>query len=409
MSIPTGKVDLQRAGRPRIAVVDMAVASDSPAGSCVLAQVLGLLASVDLTLFSERFDHPGLPGVEFIRVRAPERPVVLRYVVFHLSVPMHYLAWWLRGGRAACVQATQGQLPGAQICYAHFCHRGYLKRHWPGGSPPGVRRLSRWAVHRFNAFCEALALRRARLVVVPSHGLAREIAIDYPGVASKLRVIANPVAIEHFARPDGFDRAAARAANGFAADNVVLGFMALGDFARKGLGLLLAALADLNADGRATVRVLVVGGQAGEIAEFARLACELGVECCVRFVGLQRDVRAFLWACDAFAFPSAYEIFPLAVAQAAAAGLPVMVCEGVHGVEEFVADGVNGWVIARRRDAVLGWMNRVLADRGALPGMGLAAAQAVRPYALAAFQERWKELVMALLRGDGAQTAGQPA
>jgi len=180
----------------------------------------------------------------------------------------------------------------------------------------------------------------------------------------------------------------------------VLGFMALGDFARKGLGLLLAALADLPVAERAALRVLVVGGQAGEIAEFARLAADLGVAALVRFVGLQRDVRPFLWACDVFAFPSAYETFGLAVAQAAAAGLPAMVCDGVHGVEEFIVDGHNGWIIARRHEAIVAWLGCVLADRAAMPRMGLAAAQSVRPYALPVFQARWSELVAAVVRGD---------
>jgi len=397
-------LSLPRPGvRPRIAVVDMAVASDSPAGSCVLAEIQGLAATFDVTVFSERFDPCDMHGVEFVRVRAPDRPVLLRYLVFHLSVPVHYLAWWLRGGRAACVQATQGQLPGAAICYAHFCHRGYLRRQWPGNSASGLRRIARWAVHRFNAACEASALRRARWIVVPSRGLAREIAADYPAATAKVRVIANPVAIEYFTRPVTFARASARASHGFDDSHIVLGFMALGDFARKGLGLLLAALADLPVADRVALRVLVIGGQAGEIAEFVRLTTDLGVEVLVRFVGLQRDVRSFLWVCDAFAFPSSYETFGLAVAQAAAAGLPAMVCDGVHGVEEFIVDGHNGWVIARRHEAIVAWLARVLVDRASMPRMGLAAAESVRPYALPVFQARWLELIAAVVRGDVPQ------
>lgn len=387
----------------------MAVASDSPAGSCVLAEIQGLAATFDVTVFSDRFDPRDTPGVEFVRVRAPDRPVLLRYLAFHLSVPVHYLAWRLRGGRADCVQATQGQLPGAAICYAHFCHRGYLKRQWPGNSASGLRRVARWAVHRFNAACEAQALRQARWIVVPSRGLAREIAADYPATAGKVRVIANPVAIEHFARHAAFDRAAARASHGFDDGCLVLGFMALGDFARKGLGLLLEALADLPVAERSTLRVLVIGGHASEIAEFAGLAAERGVEALVRFVGLQRDVRPFLWACDVFAFPSAYETFGLAVAQAAAAGLPAMVCDGVHGVEEFIVDGHNGWIVARRHEAIVAWLGRVLVDRASMPHMGLAAVESVRRYALPVFQARWLALVAAVVRGDVPQPEFEPA
>ncbi len=397
------------ARRPRIAVVDMAVACDSPAGSCVLAEVHGLARTFDVTVFSERFEAQEVPGVEFIRVRAPDRPVVLRYLAFHLSVPLHYALWRLSGGRADCVQATQGQLPGSTICYAHFSHRGYLARQWRQTTASGPRRWARWAVHRFNAACEAVAMRHARWIVVPSRGLAREIAADYPAAAAKLRVISNPVAIERFARPRTFDRAGLRATHGFSDEQVVACFMALGDFERKGLGLLLSAFAALGADDRGRLRLLVVGGHPGEIAEFAELARVQGVAACVRFVGLQSDVRPFLWGSDVFAFPSSYETFGLAAAQAAAAGLPVMVCDGVHGLEEFVVDGVNGWSIARRQDAVVAWLMRVLAGRTALPRMGFAAAESVQRYALQAFQARWIELVTAVLRGDDPRSAVEPA
>jgi glycosyltransferase involved in cell wall biosynthesis len=395
--------------RPRIAVVDMAVADDSPAGSCVLAEVRGLARTFDVTVFSDRFDATGLPEVEFVRVRAPHRPVLLRYLVFHLALPLHLALWRLRGGRADCVQATQGQWPGARICYAHFSHRGYLARQWTLSQVTGPRRWARWSVHRFNAACEAMAMRRARWIVVPSQGLARELASDYPGIADRIRVIANPVAIERFERPPAFDRAAARAAHGFDDGQVVLAFMALGDFERKGLGLLLAALAALPETDRRGLGLMVVGGQPGEIDGFARLAATLGVAASVRFAGLQADVRPFLWLGDAFAFPSSYETFGLAAAQAAAAGLPVMACEGVHGLEDFVVDGINGWRIARSHHAVVAWLRRVLDERVALARMGQEAADAVRPYATAAFQARWRDLFRTVLGADAARAATELA
>jgi len=390
------------APRPRIAIVDMAVAPDSPAGSCVLAEVQGLAARFDLTVFSERFEPGDLRGVEFVRVRAPQRPVLLRYLAFHLSVPLHLALWRLRGGRASCVQATQGQSPGAAICYAHFCHRAYLKHHWHKSSVRGLRRLARFANHRFNAWCEAAALRRARCIVVPSQGLARELAAEYPDCATRLRVIPNPVAVEHFGRPAAFDRVSQRAVHGLGPEHLVLGFMALGDFARKGLGLLLQALAELAPAERASLRLLVIGGRPGEVAEFAALAKQLGVDDSLCFVGMQSDVRPFLWACDVFAFPSAYETFGLAVVQAAAAGLPVMVCEGLHGVEEFVVDGHNGWSIVRDRGAIVAWFARLFDERGELPRMAAAAAESVRPYARPIFQARWTSLIGALSSGSSS-------
>jgi glycosyltransferase involved in cell wall biosynthesis len=381
------------AGRQRVVVVDMAVSPTSPAGSCVLAEIQGLSAHFDVTVFSERFEPGAMRCVEFVRVRTPDRPVLLRYVVFHFSVPVHYMLWRLRGGRAACVQATQGQLPGAGICYAHFCHRAYLKQHWNKSSVTGARRWARFAAHRFNAWCEAITIRWARLVVVPSLGLARELASEYPACSSKLRVLANPVATSHFRQPPDFDKIAQRRVFGFDPGHLVLGFMALGDFERKGLGLLLQALAELASPQRQQLRILVIGGHAGEIAEFEALAARLGLAACVRFVGMQKDVRRHLWVCDVFAFPSTYEIFSLAVIQAAAAGLPVLVCNGVYGSEEFVVDGHNGWVVERNTSAVGAWLHRLTSERHRLPDMSAAAVLSVKRYDLETFQTCWTELI----------------
>ena len=238
--------------------------------------------------------------------------------------------------------------------------------------------------------------------MVPSRGLARELAREYPDCAAKLQVIANPVAAEHFARPPDFDREAQRGAQGFEPTHLVLGFMALGDFERKGLGLLLQALARLPAARRASVRLIVIGGQPGEIREFSHAAEGLGVAEAVRFVGMHADVRPLLWACDVFAFPSAYETFGLAVMQAAASGLPVMVCDGLHGIEEFVIDGHNGWSIARDPVAILAWLQRVQDERDQLPRMGRHAVESLKTCAPAGFQARWVGVVRALTAGgDG--------
>jgi glycosyltransferase involved in cell wall biosynthesis len=386
--------------RKRIVIVDMAVAPDSPAGSCVLAEVEGLAAKFDVTVFSERFEPQSRAGIEFVRVRAPRRPIFFRYLAFHLSVPLHYALWRLRGGRAMIVQTTQGQLPGAEVCYAHFCHSAYLKNQWHKSSVSGFRRLARFATHTLNARYEATAMRRAKLIIVPSRGLAQELEKEYPAWATKVRIIPNPVATEHFRRPQEFNRKERRQEHGFADDQSVLAFMALGDFARKGLGLLLQALADLPKPQLAVLRVLVIGGQAGEVAEFSALANQLQISHAVLFVGMQSDVRPFLWVSDVFVLPSAYEVFPLAVVQASAAGLPALICNGVHGVEEFVVDGENGWSIDRKQDAIVAWFGRLIAERALLPRMAAAAVESVRQYDRQAFQSRWLQLMETVTEVD---------
>lgn len=383
--------------RTRIAVIDMAVATNSPAGSCVRAEVEGLAEDFDVTVFTQRCDLPALPGLEVVHVPAPDRPVLLRYLAFHLGMPWHYLLWRARGGRAALVQATQGQLPGADIAYAHYCHAGYLRTQWQLSTASGPRRLARWGTHRLNAWFESRAFARARLIVAPSLGLQRELAAQYPAHAGKVRVLANPVAIERFRRRADFDRTTRRASLGFCDADLVFGFMALGDFARKGLGLLIESLGRVAPAQRAAVRLLVIGGREGEIDEFTALAERHGVAAQIVFVGMQRDVTPFLWSCDAFAFPSAYEIFSLAILQAAAAGLPVLVSQGLYGAEEFVVDGRNGWVVPREVQALQAWWQRAIDDRGRLPAMSEAALASAQGYDAAAFRQRWRALFAELV------------
>ena len=399
--------------RQRIAVFDMSVATGSPAGSCVLAEVQGLAKRFDVTVFSDRFDRGAMGMVDFIRVRAPRRPVLLRYLVFHLFAPWHYLVWRLRVGRPDWVQATQGQLPGADICYAHFCHSAYLQTQWSQVTATGTRRWARWVAHAFNAWCETRAFAKAKVIVVPSVGLRAEIASRHAAYAHKLHVISNPVDTGHFHRPAAFDREQERRARGFESSHVVLCFMALGDFDRKGLGLLLNALEGASEAVRARVRILVVGGQAGEVAQYSAIAHTLSLQGSVTFVGMQTDVRPHLWASDAFTFPSAYEIFSLAILQAAAAGLATLVSQGLYGADEFVVDGHNGWVVPRNVAAIRAWLERLPADPVHLRPLGDAATAAVQAYGVGTFRERWVALFNTLganaMRGAAAATAADRA
>ena len=64
----------------------------------------------------------------------------------------------------------------------------------------------------------------------------------------------------------------------------------------------------------------------------------------VKFVGMQSDVRPYLWSSDVFVFPSLYETFSLVTYEAAASGLPIVVSQ-LYGVEDLLVDGDNGFLI----------------------------------------------------------------
>ena len=246
-----------------IVVFDLSVASNSPAGSCVLAEVEGLRNQYPVTVFSDRFDGAGVEGTSWVRVPLPQRPIFIRYWLFQVLAPLRYLLWRSSNPRPAIIQTTQGQFIWADVAYAHFCHGAYLKGQWKLSTVTGLRRVLRRINHGYNAIMERLAFRRVRKIVVPSLGLQRELSREYPEVADKIVVISNPVDLERFARPVDFDRAGMRASLGYSDVEVVFVFVALGDFSRKGLGLILPALAGLPTGQLNRARLLVVGGGRG--------------------------------------------------------------------------------------------------------------------------------------------------
>lgn len=376
--------------KPWIAVFDLKITKNSPAGSCVLAEVLGLADEFDITVFSDAFDNDETGRVRWVKVPLPSRPGILRYVFFNLLAP-HALRKHIaqRGAPPILIQATQGQFIGADICYAHFCHRAYLQQQWQFQKAQGLRRLVRWLTHHYNATTERFSFVKAALVVTPSQGLVRELTQTYPFLKNRVVAIPNPVDAGSFARPEGFDRNPLLTQLGLPVYSRVLCFAALGDFSRKGLGVLLEALAGIS---DLSVRLLVVGGNTGEIAEFTEIAMKLNVFQRVTFVGYQSDVRPYLWASDLFALPSLYETFALVVMQAMAAGVPAIVTR-LHGVEDYAVQGENAWFVERSPNAVRAAIITVLSDDNLLQAARVAAIQTVSRYDRAPFVEAWRRCV----------------
>ncbi len=247
---------------------------------------------------------------------------------------------------------------------------------------------------------EPWVYQRVRQVVVPSHGLARELTHNFPCVAGKIRVLANPVDLEKLNRPAEFDRAGFRANLGFCAGDVVLAFAALGQFERKGLPLLLEALARMPG---VPLKLNVIGGRDDLIASYRRKIEAMGLGGRVVFSGMQRDIRPYLWSADAFVLPSAYEVFPLVALEASAAGLPLL-STPLNGVEEFLRDGQNGFLIERSVEGIKTGLGRFLAvcveERHAI---GRQGQHDVSRYSTDAFTANWRSI------WDELAAAGSPS
>jgi glycosyltransferase involved in cell wall biosynthesis len=122
----------------------------------------------------------------------------------------------------------------------------------------------------------------------------------------------------------------------------------------------------------------------------------------VIFSGMQRDVRPFLWAADVFPFPSAYEVFSLAMLQAAAAALPLLVTQ-ISGTNEFFEHGVHGLAVTREpTDIAAGLAKMVDMGDDERRALGRAAQQAVQQFDVPTYVERWRRLYGEILANVGS-------
>jgi glycosyltransferase involved in cell wall biosynthesis len=372
----------------RIAVFNYKVVPTNPAGSCHLHMLQGLCREHEFTVFAVEFENPCPERIRFVRVPVPTRPLALLFVAYHLVAPLAYLWYRLHtGARFDLVQMVESNLSFGDVSYAHFCHLAYLHRHWRSAGAKGLRGWLRWLDHWLHALMEPWTYRRVKRIVVPSQGLKRELEETYPFTRGKITVIHNPVDVERMRPPADFDREAFRAEHGVKPGETVLVFVALGQFERKGLPLVLQALVALR---DRPLRLWVVGGEPDLVRSWQRRAEGMGIGDMVRFWGMQRDVRPFLWGADVFVFPSAYETFSLVSFQAAAAGLPLIVTP-LYGVEEFMRDGETGFVVERSVKGVAEGLRRFISLSPESRGrMGEHAREAVAPYGVEPFVEAWR-------------------
>lgn len=125
----------------------------------------------------------------------------------------------------------------------------------------------------------------------------------------------------HFVPPTPKQRQAARAAIGL--DDSEKCLISVGNCAPpKNHAVILQALRLLKEEGL-QVKYLHVGEEDRDKTE-RRLAGQLGVDQQVYFLGYQKDVRPYLWAADVFVMPSSYEGFGIALLEALACDLRIV-------------------------------------------------------------------------------------
>ena len=167
-------------------------------------------------------------------------------------------------------------------------------------------------------------------LVVQTHRVAAFFAWMEP---QQIAVIANPVPQDgSLAAPDLPDREGRHR------------IVAVGRLSHeKRFGLLIRAfgrLAEAHPDWD-----LVIYGDGPEREALAAAVADLGIAHRVSLPGWRTDIGEALAESHVMAFPSRYEGFPNALAEAAAAGLPSVGFSGVSGVEDIILDGKTGFLV----------------------------------------------------------------
>jgi glycosyltransferase involved in cell wall biosynthesis len=283
------------------------------------------------------------------------RPWPLRLVwcvlAFHLRACWRFVV--LRQPRPDLIQCTDFYAMFADVIYVHF-HFGRYQEIIE--SKPGLirlsasRRLMTWFCRRFENACFRWAHPKVWLTVSDSmagHLRGRE------GL-SPVEVLPNAYDPSKFSLAvRAQHREAMRRELGFAEEDIVLGFSALGDFERKGLPLLLAAAHKLISENLA-IHILIVGASSADGGSFAELAPAGFALDRIQCTGRVPDTERYFAAMDAFVFPSHCESFCLVLMEAAAMGLRVYPA-AFDGHEMTLVEGGNGSLVA--------WDDSLIADR----------------------------------------------
>lgn len=221
-----------------------------------------------------------------------------------------------------------------------------------------------WKKAPYLALVERKHLREAAAIHVTSE--SERSAIERLGYGDKARVIPLGVPVAPAAR--GARRAAGTR---------LLFLSRL--HPKKNIPLLLDAVRAARDGGTSLELVIAGGGPDGYRAELESRAKALGIDGEVRFVGhVEGAEKARLFSeADVFVLPSSQENFGIAVAEALAAGVPVIASDQVAIAQE-VADAGAGWVVPVSRDALVAALRDASGDTVRRAAMGERAAAFAR-------------------------------
>jgi alpha-1,3-mannosyltransferase len=170
----------------------------------------------------------------------------------------------------------------------------------------------------------------------------------------------------------------------------------------KGLDDLIERLGAVAQHDRRPFQLRVVGPEAapGLVQRLRALAIRLGIGHRVRFLGAvdHEALRQELARCEWALFPSRYEGFGVAVVEAMAAGVPVLVSD-IPAHRGLVTDGLDGFIVDPRRTAS---SRRIRQLRDRAEEVSGPARTTARQHAWSSRVLAWEAAYRGLLEGRGS-------
>ena len=165
---------------------------------------------------------------------------------------------------------------------------------------------------------------------------------------------------------------------GAAPDDLLVGLITSGDFAKRNVAGFLEALRGLPPSLKARTRVLVVG-QETRVGPNKRRAADAGFGERSVFLPPEREVERFYHALDLYVHPALYEEFGQSVQEAMACGVPVLTSRRVGAAELFGPESADEVLPAPETAALTAAMAALLEDPARRARLAEAGRKAAAP------------------------------
>lgn len=341
-----------------------------------LTEQLAAMDHLEMHVFANRWDTES-PGVFYHKVPIITFPRFLKTISF-----AHFANRRIAAAGMDLVH-THDRIFEADLFTAHgLPHATWIRQ---------VRRKRLSLFDHVTAWVEGRLINstRCRKILAVSSLVKNKISAEFPEHASKIQVLTPGVDIAPF---ENMDRQACRARIrqrlGLSDTDRVVLFVGM-NFEVKGLESIMTAVSDLRRNASmmtGDIKLLVVGK--GDAKRYTGIARQLGIGSATVFTGIWHGEMAPIYAAaDLFIMLSVFDTFGLAVTEAMAAGLPVIISPTV-GAGDIVRQGENGFVVSPLNTNEVSRYMALALEPGIQARMAAHARQTARVHSWASMAEQ---------------------